>query len=186
MRASAAESLAAHRVLIRESLPVLCRIAETLAAAIHGGNKVLLFGNGGSAADAQHVAGELVGRFALGSRPWPAVALTTDTSILTAVGNDYGFAEVFARQVKALARPGDVAVGISTSGRSPNVIRGLKAAKTLGATTIGFTGADGRKMGKYCDTLFAAPSEKTPRIQELHLLAWHLVCQEVERALHNA
>jgi D-sedoheptulose 7-phosphate isomerase len=185
MRAPLAESIRLHRVFARESVPVLARVAVVIADAIASGRTVYLFGNGGSAADAQHVAGELVGRFAIESRPWPAVALTTDTSILTAVGNDYGFTEVFARQVRALARPGDVVVGISTSGRSPNVLKALKAAKALGAVTIGFTGANGRKMQEHCDPLFFAPADTTPRIQELYLLAWHLICEQVEKQLHN-
>jgi len=177
------ESLEAHRRLLDESLPVLVRVALEFVRAIRRGNKILLFGNGGSAAEAQHVAGELVGRFFQDRNPWPAIALTTDTSILTAIGNDWEFSEVFARQVRALARPADVVVGISTSGRSPNVLKGLEAAKACGATTIGFTGSRGGDIAKYSDLCFRAPAERTPRIQELNLLAWHAICELVEQRL---
>ena len=164
-------------------MPILVQVAQRLIRAVRTGRKILLFGNGGSAADAQHVACELVGRFLLDSDPWPVIALTTDTSILTAVGNDWGFADIFARQVRALARPGDVVVGISTSGRSPNVLRGLQAGRNQGATTVGFTGGDGSAMREYTDVCFCAPAQSTPRIQELHLLAWHAICEIVETEL---
>jgi D-sedoheptulose 7-phosphate isomerase len=177
------DSIAAHQRFLSESLPTLARVARVFIRAIRSGHKILLFGNGGSAADAQHVAGELVGRFSKESEPWPAIALTTDSSILTAVGNDWEFADVFCRQVRALAKPGDVVVGISTSGRSPNVLRGLEAARVRGATTIGFTGAKGTAMVQYTDECFLAPADSTPRIQELHILAWHSVCEMVEREL---
>jgi D-sedoheptulose 7-phosphate isomerase len=183
MRALVEQSIQAHQRLAEQSLPTLAEVAVTLIRAIRGGRKILLFGNGGSAADAQHVAGELVGRFARESEPWPAIALTTDTSILTAVGNDWEFADVFARQVRALARPGDVVVGISTSGTSPNVLRGLEAARAGGAVTVGFTGNGGGSMPGICDVCFQAPAHRTPRIQELHLLAWHAVCELVEHEL---
>jgi D-sedoheptulose 7-phosphate isomerase len=173
------DSIRAHQALLDESAPVLSEVAIAVTHAIRSGRKVLLFGNGGSAADAQHVAGELVGRFLKESQPWPAIALTTDSSILTCVGNDWEFEDVFARQVRALARPGDVVVGISTSGNSPNVVRGLNDARAVGATTIGFTGRKGGKMGD-ADICFRAPSDLTPRIQELHLLAWHAICELVE------
>ncbi|MBI3951343.1 MAG: SIS domain-containing protein [Acidobacteria bacterium] len=177
------DNLITHQQMLNESLPVLVQVTQTFVRAIRTGHKILLFGNGGSAADAQHVAAELIGRFLRESEPWPAIALTTDTSILTAVGNDWEFADIFARQVRALARPGDVVVGISTSGRSPNVLRGLETGKTLGAITIGFTGRHGGEMGKYSDICFRAPADATPRIQELHLLAWHAVCELVENSL---
>lgn len=177
------DSIAAHHRLLDESVSVIVSIAQSFIRAIRSGHKILLFGNGGSAADAQHVAGELVGRFHQESEPWPAIALTTDTSILTAVGNDWDFAEIFSRQVRALARPGDVVVGISTSGKSTNVLRALHAARECGATTIGFTGADGLGMKEYADICFLAPAEFTPRIQELHSLAFHSICELVERGL---
>jgi len=183
MRRIVKDSLATHQRLLDESLPVLVQVAQTFVRAIRTGHKILLFGNGGSAADAQHVAGELTGRFLHDREPWPAIALTTNTSVLTAIGNDWVFADVFARQVRALARPGDVVVGISTSGRSPNVLRGLQAARGQGATTVGFTGADGGAMREHTDVCFCAPAQSTPRIQELHLLAWHAICEIVETEL---
>jgi D-sedoheptulose 7-phosphate isomerase len=177
------DSVEAHRALLQDHLPVLVSIAQILVSAIRTGHKILLFGNGGSAADAQHVAGELVGRFLRESQPWPAMALTTDSSILTAIGNDWDFDDVFARQTRALARPGDVVVGISTSGHSPNVLRGLQAGRGQGAVTIGFTGIQGHAMLPYTDECFCAPASSTPRIQELHLLAWHAICEIVESEL---
>jgi len=174
------ESIAAHERLVSESIPTLSAVAVMMIRAIRGGNTIFLFGNGGSAADAQHVAGELVGRFLKESQPFAAIALTTDTSILTAVGNDWAFEEVFSRQVRALAKAGDVVVGISTSGKSPNVIRGLEAAQAKGAHTIGFTGGAGGTMAALCEVCFIAPAALTPRIQELHLVAWHAVCELVE------
>jgi D-sedoheptulose 7-phosphate isomerase len=176
-------SLEAHQRILDLSLPILVRIMQACVGTIRTGNKILLFGNGGSAADAQHVAGELVGRFLTESEPWPVIALTTDTSILTAVGNDWEFEDIFARQVRALAKPGDLVVGISTSGRSPNVIRGLNVGREKGAMTIGFTGASSKDMHEYCDLCFRAPADSTPRIQELHLLAWHAICELMEREL---
>jgi D-sedoheptulose 7-phosphate isomerase len=140
-------------------------------------------GNGGSAADAQHVAAEFVGRFALEREPFPAIALTTDTSILTAVGNDWDFRDVFARQVRALAKPLDVVIGISTSGRSPNVVRALDAAREKGAFTLACVGRNGGAVAKGADLVFRAPDAATARVQELHILAWHGVCEIVEAAL---
>jgi len=140
-------------------------------------------GNGGSAADAQHVAAEFVGRFLLERRPLAAVALTTNTSILTAIGNDYDYSEVFSRQVRALVKPGDCVTGISTSGRSKNVLRALEAAREIGAVTIGFTGGIGSPLRELCDECFVVESASTPRIQECHLLAWHLICNMVEKQI---
>lgn len=162
---------------------VLVAIADRIASCLDAGGTLYLCGNGGSAADAQHVAAEFVGRFLRERRPLPAIALTCNTSILTAIANDYDFAEVFARQVRAHAGPRDCVIGISTSGRSPNVLRALAAAHEVGATTIGFTGATGANLAALCDTCLLAPATTTPRIQEAHLLAWHLVCDEVERRL---
>jgi D-sedoheptulose 7-phosphate isomerase len=177
------DSLSAHERLLNESLPVLAEVAQVFLRALRSGNKILLFGNGGSAADAQHVAAELIGRFARESEPWPAIALTTDTSTLTCVANDWDYSQIFSRQVRALAKPGDVVAGISTSGRSPNVLRGLEAGRNRGAVTIGFTGANGGSMRELCDVLFCGPSQATPRIQELHILAWHAICELVETEL---
>jgi D-sedoheptulose 7-phosphate isomerase len=185
MRRIVSDSIAAHQSMLEQSLPVLVQVAQTFIRAIRAGRKILFFGNGGSAAEAQHVAGELIGRFAQESSPWPAIALTTDTSVLTAIGNDWEYAEVFARQVRGLTRPGDVVVGISTSGRSPNVLRGLDAGRQSGATTIGFTGADGVSMSDHSDICFLAPATATSRVQELSLLAWHSICELVERELVN-
>ncbi len=173
----------AHQRLIDESSEVMLKIAEAIASAFKNGRKVLLFGNGGSAADAQHVAAELVGRFERERKAYPAIALTTDTSILTAVGNDYGFDEVFARQVEALAEEGDVMVGISTSGSSPNVLKGLDAAREKGAVRIGFTGGRGGSLPSYSDVCFIAPADRTSRIQELHIAAWHVICDLVEKEM---
>jgi D-sedoheptulose 7-phosphate isomerase len=178
-----AESIAAHQRLLEQSVPAMNRVAEVLIRALRSGNKLMLCGNGGSAADAQHVAGEIVGRFARDSEPWPAMALTTDTSILTAVGNDWQFEEVFSRQVRAFARPGDVVAGISTSGNSANIVRALGAARERGAVTIAFTGAAGGRVADEADIAFRAPAGATPRIQELHILAWHGICEIVEAAL---
>ncbi len=179
------DSLAAHERLLAESLPVLAQIARILSTTLQSGHKLLFFGNGGSAADAQHIAGEFVGRFLLESQPYAALALTTDTSILTAVGNDWAFEDVFGRQIRALARPGDVAIGITTSGNSPNVLKGLADARQIGAATIGFTGGSGGRLPTCSDVCFLAPAQITPRIQELHLLAWHTICEVVEIELHH-
>jgi len=177
------DSIRAHEKLLAESLSGLAEIAEVLANALRTGHKILFCGNGGSAADAQHVAAELVGRFAIERDPYPALALTTDTSILTAVGNDWDFKDVFARQVRAHARVGDVVVGISTSGRSPNVVRALEAAREKGALGISFTGRNGGPIAKAAKLSFKAPEASTPRVQELHILAWHGICEIVEALL---
>jgi len=183
MRRIVEDSLFAHQRLLDESLPILSQIAAILVRALHTGRKILLFGNGGSAADAQHVASELVGRFLKDRQPWPVIALTTDTSVLTAIGNDWDFADIFVRQVQALAKPGDVTVGISTSGRSTNVLRALAAGREIGAITVGFTGINGEQMSGVCNICFCAPSSAAPRIQELHVLAWHTICEVVETNL---
>lgn len=183
LRRIAEDSLRAHEKLIIESMPTLAEIAAVVTRAFKVGRRVLLCGNGGSAADAQHVAAELVGRFALERDPFPALALTTDSSILTAVGNDWDFKDIFSRQVRAHARPGDVVVGISTSGKSANVVRALEVARECGAVTIAFTGRNGGAVAKAADHSFKAPDAATPRVQELHLLAWHGICEVVEAAM---
>lgn len=157
--------------------------AKVMIGALQGGHKILVMGNGGSAADAQHLAAEMVGRFLLERKALPAIALTTDTSILTAVGNDYGFDDIFARQVEALARPGDVLIGISTSGNSRNVKRALEAGKHIGATTIALLGRDGGEIGPLVDLDLTVACAATPRIQEAHLLIIHLLCDLVEKGL---
>jgi phosphoheptose isomerase len=159
------------------------RAAQILVAALRRGGRVLLFGNGGSAADAQHIAAELVGRFQMERLALPALALTTDTSALTAISNDYGFDEVFARQVEGLGRAGDVAVGISTSGHSPNVLRGLDVARAQGLATIGLTGRDGGELARIADVAIVAPSDQTAFIQECHIALGHVLCGAVEAAL---
>jgi len=151
--------------------------------ALRNGGKLLVAGNGGSAADAQHVAGELVGRFLRERRALPAIALTTDTSILTSIGNDYGFAKVFERQVEAHGRPGDVLLAISTSGNSENILRAIAAARRSQMRVIGLTGRGGGGMRALCDVCLCAPSEDTPRIQECHLILEHALCAEIEAAV---
>jgi D-sedoheptulose 7-phosphate isomerase len=157
--------------------------AEAVGAAAAAGNKVLLFGNGGSAADAVHVAAEFVGRYLVERRPLPALALNANISALTAIGNDYGFEEIFARQVTALGAAGDVAIGLTTSGRSPNVAKGLEAAAAAGLTTIAMTGEDPGPVGAAAQMTIAIPSRQTPRIQEGHMLAAHTICEWVEEAI---
>ncbi|HDQ41464.1 MAG TPA: SIS domain-containing protein [Desulfonatronum sp.] len=152
------------------------RLAMVLADCLKRDQKVLLCGNGGSAADAQHLAAEFVNRFLLDRRPLPAMALTTDTSILTAVGNDFGFDLVFAKQIQALAKPGDVLVALSTSGNSPNILAALQAAREAGMVSIGMTGQGGGAMAGLCDHLLAVPSAFTPVIQEVHITVGHLLC----------
>ena len=169
--------------LVSDFLPDLARIVQVTVKAFSAGSKLVLFGNGGSAADAQHVAAELVNRFLLDRDALPAIALTTDTSILTSVGNDHAFDEVFARQVQALVQPDDVVVGISTSGHAPNVLNGIRAAKDRGAVTIGFSGRSGRELKEQTDICFCVPSDHTPRIQEAHIFAWHVICEAVEAEL---
>lgn len=162
----------------------IAEIAENIIACFRSGNKVLLCGNGGSAADAQHVAAEFINRFRFDRPALPAIALTTDTSILTAIGNDSSFDFVFSRQVEALAIKGDILVGISTSGRSTNILKALDTARTKGVTTVGFTGENGREsMDTICDYCLVIPSADTARIQECHEFVWHIVCGLVENQL---
>ena len=167
---------------LRQETKNLVAMGDLLVDAFRQGNKVLLFGNGGSAADAQHIACELAGKFYLDRAPLPATALTTNTSSLTAIANDYSYEEVFVRQVKGLVKQGDVVIGISTSGNSPNVLRGIEEAKRLGATTIALTGQGGR-LKELADSVISVPSVDTPRIQEAHITAGHIICYLVEQAL---
>lgn len=178
-----AESLEVKRRFFADRAADLVALADAIAERIRDGGKVLVFGNGGSAADAQHFAGELVGRFTKEGPPIPALALTTDSSIMTAVGNDYGYEHVFKRQVEAHARPGDIAVGISTSGNSKNVVEAMKVAKLRGLLTVGMTGEGGGQLAALVDHLFAAPSKETPRIQEVHHLMNHILCELLEERL---
>jgi len=161
-------------------------VADAIAQALRGGGKLLIAGNGGSAADAQHIAAEFLSRLNFDRAALAAVALTTDTSVLTAIGNDYGFERIFERQLRGLGRAGDVFIAISTSGRSPNVIRALKAAREIGIVTVGFTGDGRRDMAGLCDHCLCAPSAETALIQQIHIVAAHAICGLVERALFGA
>lgn len=158
-------------------------IAALIANALRAGGKILLVGNGGSAADAQHIAAELVGRYKMERRGYAAIALTTDTSALTAIGNDYGIERIFARQVEGLGKRGDILIALTTSGRSPNILQALECARGIGMTTIGFTGLKGGNLKTACDHVFVAPSDDTPVIQQIHMTALHAICDGVERAL---
>jgi D-sedoheptulose 7-phosphate isomerase len=169
-----------------DTLAVVARVTEILVEAFKSGNKLLLFGNGGSAADAQHIAAEFVGRFAFNRAALPALALSVNTSCVTAIGNDYGFDLVFSRQIEALAHPGDVAIGISTSGGSANVIAGLGAARKLGLHTVAMTGSNGHKLRDAVEHCICVPSTETPRIQECHILVGHVISELVEKTLFHA
>ena len=169
--------------LAKEKTAEIERMVSLIVTAVKAGGKVVRFGNGGSAADAQHLAGELVGRFKLERRALPAIALTTNTSTLTAMANDCGYETVFSRQVEALVNEKDVVIAISTSGNSPNVIEAVKAAKKKGAGTIGLTGGSGGKLAEAADLVITVPSNDTPRIQEAHITIGHIVCELVEREL---
>jgi D-sedoheptulose 7-phosphate isomerase len=174
-------SLAAEDAKLRAAIHA---IADTIMDAFRSGHKLLIAGNGGSAADAQHIAGEFLSRLNFDRNPLPAIALTTDSSVLTAIGNDYGFDRTFERQVRGLGQKGDVFIAISTSGRSPNIVAALQAAREAGLTTIGFTGtvANGT-MQPLCDHCLAAPSAETPLIQQVHIVAAHAICGLVEHSL---
>jgi len=169
---------------VEQTADVIEQITDAIIRCFRQGNKLLICGNGGSAADAQHVAGEFVNRFRYDHAALPAIALTTDTSILTCIGNDSAFENIFSRQVEAIGKPGDILVGISTSGGSPNILKALEAARTRGLLTVGFTGEKGReKMGAKCDMCLVVPSADTPRIQESHIFVWHVICDAVERTI---
>lgn len=167
---------------LKAQVDLLLKIAEQIIQAFCKGNKVLIFGNGGSAADAQHIACELAGKFYLDREPLPAIALTTNTSSLTAIANDYSYEAVFARQLRGLVKKGDVVIGISASGESSNVLRAIKEAKLHGAITVAFSGQGG-KLKELADYVLSVPSADTPRIQETHITAGHIICYLVEEAL---
>ena len=177
------ESAQIKRLIADTLSNTIARAAAMIANCIQSGGKVIFFGNGGSAADAQHLAGELVGRFKLERVAFPAMSLTTETSVITAVGNDYGYDMIFARQVEAHARTGDVVVGISTSGNSTNVVAGLEKAKQMGAKTIGLVGGNGGKTAEMVDIVLVVPSSDTPRVQEGHITMGHIICDIVESSL---
>lgn len=168
-----------------ETVAAVATASEILVQALGKGNKVLLFGNGGSAADAQHIAAELVGRFAFDRAALPALALSVNTSCMTAIGNDYGFDLVFSRQLEALARPGDVAIGISTSGNSPNVLHAMAVARKIGVHTIALAGCTGGKLKDAVDYCICVPSDQTPRIQECHILIGHIISELVEQTIFH-
>jgi D-sedoheptulose 7-phosphate isomerase len=187
------DPIAAHLALSRDALEramqdaglldTARKIADVIANALRGGHKLLISGNGGSAADAQHIAAEIVGRYKQDRPAYAAIALTTDTSALTAIGNDFGFEKVFARQVEGLGRRGDVLLVLSTSGRSANILTALKTARQQGLVTVGFTGAKGAAMAASCDHLLVAPSDDTPVIQQIHLTFAHGICDVIEQTL---
>lgn len=179
------DSIAAKRAFLDHNLDTLVKVIDAVAAAFADGRKLLLFGNGGSAADARHIAAEFVNRIGRDRRPWPALALTADEASLTGIANDYGYDEVFARQIEALGAPGDVAVALSTSGNSENVLQGLGACRELGVTAVGLTGGTGGKMAPLVDHLLCvSATTETARIQETHLLVGHVLCEMVERRLY--
>jgi D-sedoheptulose 7-phosphate isomerase len=161
----------------------LSQVIKLIVEAFKAGNKLLLFGNGGSAADAQHLAAEFINRYLIERPPLPAIALTTDTSVLTSISNDYSFQDVFVKQIKALGKAGDVAIGISTSGASVNVIKGLKVAKEMGLKTIALVGGDGGELAKIADLALIVESTSTPRIQEVHITIGHIICEMVDLML---
>jgi D-sedoheptulose 7-phosphate isomerase len=178
-----AEHRAAFDATVKITPPHLLRTLELIEKGVRAGAKLLLFGNGGSAADAQHIAAELVIRYKADRAPIAAIALTTDSSTLTACGNDLGFDAIFARQLEALGRPGDIAIGISTSGNSPNVVAAFRQAKRMGLHTVGLTAGSGGEMAGLCDVVLAVPSRVTARIQEMHILLGHMLCKALEQRL---
>ncbi len=183
LRSNIEGSIQVHSQLLGACLPAMIAAANALVSAYRAGHKALFFGNGGSAADAQHLAGEFLGRYLRERSPLPAVALSENASAVTAIANDYGYEHVFSRQLQALGVPGDVAIGISTSGNSQNVVEAIMCARKMGLYTIGLTGASGGRMRDLVDTLIAVPSGETPRIQECHILVGHALCDAVEQTM---
>jgi len=177
------ESAEVKTRFLKENLSKLLDVVRLISLTFEAGNKIFLFGNGGSAADAQHLAAEFVNRYTMDRPPLPAIALTTDTSILTSVSNDMGFDEIFAKQLRALGKEGDVAIGISTSGNSSNVVKAFEVAQEMGMKTVAFTGNDGGMLAKMANISLAVPSTSTPRIQEAHILIGHILCEMVEHQL---
>ena len=178
-----ADSAAVKQQFAREHADRIVQVAKLMATAFRQGHKILLFGNGGSATDAAHIAAEFVGRYNRERAPFPAMALATDIATMTCIANDYGFEELFARQVRAHGQKGDVAIAISTSGNSPNVLKGVEAARACGLTTIGWTGGTGGKLAGLVDYLFVVPSTVTARIQESHITLGHVLCELIEEQL---
>ena len=168
---------------LKENLPKLLDLIKLIAQTFEAGNKIFFFGNGGSAADAQHLAAEFVNRYVMDRPPLPAIALTTDTSILTSISNDFAFNEIFAKQLRAIGKEGDVAIGISTSGNSSNVVKAFEVAKEMGIKTVALSGNDGGVLAKMADVSLVVSSTSTPRIQETHILIGHILCEMVEHQL---
>jgi len=185
IKESLLESAELKRIVAEAMADSIEKAIEAMCSALRAGKKVLLMGNGGSAADAQHIAAELVSRFKKERKAIPAISLSTDTSILTAIGNDYGFEKVFERQIEALGNKGDVVIGISTSGNSENVYRAMKLAKEMGLKTIGLLGNDGGKIKDFSDIPLIVPSKNTPRIQEAHITIEHIICEGVEKKIYE-
>jgi D-sedoheptulose 7-phosphate isomerase len=183
LQRSLQEHLEAINALLQSSLGEIERAGALISATLNQGGKILLCGNGGSAADSQHIAAELVGRYELHRRAWPAIALTTDTSALTALSNDYGYEDVFARQVEALAKPGDLLLALSTSGTSANVIKAAETARRIGCKVIALTGAVGEPLASLCDLAVVVPSMRTSRVQEAHITIGHLWCELIDAEL---
>lgn len=184
IRRTIQESIQVKEGIVRNMIPEIAQAAEWIVQSYRKGGKLILFGNGGSAGDAQHIAAELVGRFERERRALPAIALTTNTSTLTAIGNDYSYDKIFSRQIEAWVQPADVVIGISTSGNSPNVLEGIAAAKTKSAKTIGLTGEKGGKLASQTDLCLKVPSSNTARIQESHIMIGHLLCLLVEQQIN--
>ncbi len=180
-------SIAAKELLLRDAglVAMIAKVSELAVSAFRNGNKIILFGNGGSAADAQHIAAEFVGRFAFDRPALPALALNVNSSCVTAIGNDYGFERLFSRQLEALARAGDVALGFTTSGQSPNVIQGMSTARKMGLHTVGLTGLNGAGVKSAAEHCICAPSTETPRIQECHILIGHIIAELVEQTIFH-
>ena len=177
------ESTHVKELFVSENCGKIVRVAEAVIRALKEGRKILLFGNGGSAADAQHIAAEFVNRFMIERPPLPALSLAADSSVLTSIGNDYDFADIFAKQIRALGREHDIAWGLTTSGSSPNVVRGLETARKMNLVTVAFTGKDGGEAGKVADHVLSVPSKSVPRIQEVHITIGHVICQLVDYRL---
>jgi D-sedoheptulose 7-phosphate isomerase len=180
------ESIEVKKALLRDSLDDLSKIAQKMIEALSNKRKLLIFGNGGSAADSQHMASELVGRFRKERRPLPALALSTNTSIISSLANDYDYSVVFSRQIEALGQPGDVALGISTSGNSANIIEAVKKANQMGLVTVGLTGGEGGRLARECQLVLRVPSDETPRIQEAHITCIHILCELIESRLFQS
>lgn len=175
--------LKAHILADRAFIALVAEVAEAAVKALRSGNKILLAGNGGSAADAQHLAGELVNRFRFNRPALPAIALSTDTSVLTSIANDSGYDNIFARQIEALGKKGDLFVGISTSGASPNVLKAFQVCRKKGIIRVGLSGRKSTKMEKLCEYCLAVPSADTPRVQEAHIMLGHIICDLIEKTL---